>query len=318
MSQWLAVAPYRFHYITAGCPQNFPLLFLHGFLGDSREFLDVITVLAESFYCVAVDLPGHGLTEVRGDDHFYSMDKTAIALLQFLTGLGIEKCGLIGYSMGGRLALYLGLHFPNFFAGVILESASPGLKTEIERERRRELDQKWLNLLTAQIPPFQQTNQIPIVPKTNQVPPFQRGAREDSPQKTETNENSTLQHFLHLWYQQPLFTSLRNHPQFEQLLIQRLANNPKTLAKSLQYMGTGNQPSLWPILKQGKVPLSLFVGENDYKFVVINQEISSLYPQANLSIFDNCGHNLHGENPHQFITTIQTFFDFILLLKNLP
>ncbi|MGL5033285.1 MAG: 2-succinyl-6-hydroxy-2,4-cyclohexadiene-1-carboxylate synthase [Microcystaceae cyanobacterium] len=291
MSKWLEVAPFRFHYTTTGCPNHFPLLFLHGFLGDCREFLDVITLLAADFYCVAVDLPGHGLTEVRGDDHFYSMEKTAIALLQFLTDLGIEKCGLIGYSMGGRLALYLGLHFPKFFSGIVLESASPGLKTAIAREQRREQDQKWIDLLA-------------------QIPGLERRTRGETFQQEYVNKNLTFPHFLHLWYQQPLFTSLRNHNQFEQLLIQRLANNPNNLAKSLQYLGIGNQPNLWPKLKQGKVSLYLLVGEKDHKFVVINQEILNIYPYANLLIFKNCGHNLHLENPHQFITKIQTFFNF--------
>ena len=64
------------------------------------------------------------------------MEDTAGALLRRLDVLGIETCRLVGYSMGGRLALYLALEFPDRFGSVVLESASPGLDAARAIERR--------------------------------------------------------------------------------------------------------------------------------------------------------------------------------------
>jgi 2-succinyl-6-hydroxy-2,4-cyclohexadiene-1-carboxylate synthase len=105
--------------------------------------------------------------------------------------------------MGGRLALYMTLHFPERFEKVVLESASPGLKTEKERSHRLQADLQLAQKL----------------------------------------ENSNIKDFLLNWYEIPLFKSLKNSPNFDKLIETRLANNPLELAKSLRNMGTGNQPS---------------------------------------------------------------------------
>ena len=46
---------------------------------------------------------------------------------------GIEKANILGYSMGGRLALTFALTYPNKVGKLILESASPGLEEEDQR-----------------------------------------------------------------------------------------------------------------------------------------------------------------------------------------
>ena len=96
-------------------------------MGNSHEFDEAIQLLSDKFYCLTVDLPGHGKTQVLGGDEYYKMANTAHALINLLDELKIIKCFLVGYSMGGRLALYLTLHFPQRFPKVVLESASPGL-----------------------------------------------------------------------------------------------------------------------------------------------------------------------------------------------
>jgi len=104
-------------------------------MGDCREFEGAIARLSNQYYCLAVDLPGHGKTQVIADEA-YSIQNTAHGLIQFLRALRIQSCSLVGYSMGGRLALYLTLHFPHIFIKAALESASPGLKTTAEQKQR--------------------------------------------------------------------------------------------------------------------------------------------------------------------------------------
>ncbi|MEG4587669.1 2-succinyl-6-hydroxy-2,4-cyclohexadiene-1-carboxylate synthase [Microcoleus sp. MOSTC5] len=259
----------HFHYSITGHKNQPLILFLHGFTCDCQDFNPIISLLSKNYCCLAVDLPGHGETRVIGDESCYNMPNTAQALIQLLDDLQIDKCLLFGYSMGGRLALYMTLHFPERFEKVVLESASPGLKTEKERSHRLQADLHLAQKL----------------------------------------ENSNIKDFLLNWYDRPLFKSLKNSPNFDKLIETRLANNPLELAKSLRNMGTGNQPSLWEKLAQNQIPILLLAGEYDDKFTTINTEMASLCPAATLEIVPKAGHNIHFENIDKFVTVVRQFYD---------
>ena len=66
---------------------------------------------------------------------------------QLLDLLKIEKTDILGYSMGGRLALSFAILYPVFVRKLILESSSPGLITEQERANRRMQDRKLCDLI---------------------------------------------------------------------------------------------------------------------------------------------------------------------------
>jgi pimeloyl-ACP methyl ester carboxylesterase len=63
-------------------------------------------------------------------------------VLEVLDGAGVDQSTVVGYSMGGRLALYLALRHPDRCAGLFLESASPGLEDAGERAARRRADEE--------------------------------------------------------------------------------------------------------------------------------------------------------------------------------
>ena len=236
-------------------------------MGNSQVFKEVIALLGNRFSYLIVDLPGHGQTKVTGKDDLYNMQNTAQALIELLDKLAIKKCFLLGYSMGGRLALYLALHFPQYFSKVVLESASPGLKTETQRTQRVNQDLK----LAQQL------------------------------------ESTDFELFLTKWYYNPLFASLKKNPQFSELLAKRLQNNPLELARSLRNLSTGLQSSLWEKLPDNKIPMLLLAGELDRKFVEINTEMANLYDRIQLTIVADCGHNIHFENPVQFTNIVRDF-----------
>ncbi len=257
--------PYRFHYSVHGELIQPSILFLHGFLGSGRDFDGAIAHLTDQFCYITVDLPGHGQTRVEGGDEQYTIVSTAKALVQWLDEIGIPHCFLVGYSMGGRLALYLAIHFPQRFPKVMLESASPGLKTKQERQERLQRDFQLADQLEADFPSF-----------------------------------------LTQWYQQPLFQSLQQHPEFEQMMQRRSQNYPSEIAKSLRYLSTGRQPSLWSLLETHRQPLLLLVGGRDRKFCQINQEMAEHCPTACLTIVPECGHAIHLEQPAVFANWVQT------------
>ncbi len=221
------------------CPK---LLLLHGFLGSRQDFKSLVSQLSAEFCCLSVDLSGHGETQIFDLTSGYGMSAIAQGLIQLIQELDFAPCYLMGYSMGGRLALYLACCFPQYFSGVLLESASPGLATVFERSERQKKDEALALSL----------------------------------------ENDTWPDFVTRWYDQPLFSTLKSHPGFEALLQTRCDNRPTELARSLRGMGTGVQPSLWEALCHLKVPLTLVVGTLDSKFMSINQAMADRCPSAQL------------------------------------
>lgn len=124
----------RYHVEARGAGK--PLVLVHGFSGSGANWAAHAVALADYFRVILVDLPGHGETEPPDDIARYTMERTAQDVVGVLDALGIEKAYLLGYSMGGRLALYTALAYHDRFERLILESASPGLKTEAERSAR--------------------------------------------------------------------------------------------------------------------------------------------------------------------------------------
>jgi 2-succinyl-6-hydroxy-2,4-cyclohexadiene-1-carboxylate synthase len=261
-------SPRGFHYSTSGDRGRPVLLFLHGFLGSSRDWHEVAGEMSDRFFCIAPDLPGHGESIVGLPDSYYRMENCAGGIVELLDSLQIETCHIAAYSMGGRLALYMAARYPERIERVILESASPGLEAERERRVRLAEDRRLAERLRS----------------------------------------GPLDAFLAQWYQQPLFDSLRRDKyRFEELLAQRLEDNPAGLAMSLEQMSTGAQPSLWDELSRIRLPLLLIAGGKDSKFVQIAQAMAARLPAATLRVVGGTGHNVHFEKTDEYVRLIKSF-----------
>jgi 2-succinyl-6-hydroxy-2,4-cyclohexadiene-1-carboxylate synthase len=252
---------YQWHYTLNGDRRLPPLILLHGWMGSCDDWNRVIELLKSRFYCIAIDLPGHGKTEVIGDDLGYKFIDTAIGIIQLLADLAIARCTICGYSFGGRLALYLALEHPNRFERVILESTSPGLPNVTERQSRIVSD----NLII---------------------------------QKLSTDNFAD---FVTDWYRQSIFIEIDKHPDFPALIQRRLTNQPAHLAKSLRYAGLGQQPDLADRLTAFNLQVLLIVGAKDRKFVSIAQTLDRDCQCINLIIIPNCSHNVHFQVPQLWV-----------------
>lgn len=112
-----------------------PTLLLHGFLGRGADWDAVRAHLPASWAALAPDLPGFG--EAIGlPEAAYTLDGAAARLRAAFDG----RADVVGYSMGGRLALSFALRHPERVRRLVLVSASPGLRTPRERAERRRLD----------------------------------------------------------------------------------------------------------------------------------------------------------------------------------
>jgi 2-succinyl-6-hydroxy-2,4-cyclohexadiene-1-carboxylate synthase len=222
--------------------------------------------LRQSLYCIAVDLPGHG-GSVRSDPP-YTMPKTLDGLRRVLNEVGASSSAIVGYSMGGRIALHFAVRHPDACSRLVIESASPGLADAAERLERR-------------------------------------GADEALAIRLETDD---LRAFLEDWYGRPLFHTLRARADLVRAMVEsRAANDARELARSLRSLGTGVQQPLWESLPELRMPALAIVGALDGKYVEIAQRMALLMPKLRTAIIPNAGHNVHAERPGEFVEVLREF-----------
>ncbi len=257
------------HLSELGNPNGAPILALHGFLGCGDDWASIAEALPGYRY-ICPDLPGHGVSALSGGLRACDMEQTAARLLAELDRLGIETTSLLGYSMGGRLALYTALRYGDRFDRVALESASPGLSSVEERDRRVVQDRA----LAARL------------------------------------AETPIDEFLREWYAQPLFASLADEPDRLEALIQsKQGSDREGLADSLRFMGTGAQPSLWGELGNLRVPTLLVAGSKDAKFCEIARQMMTRCSVAEWSVAEGAGHNVHHEKPEEFASRLERFLE---------
>lgn len=109
-----------------------PLILVHGFHGFRQDFRDHMTTLAEIGRTIAYDLRGHGESTKTKDAASYSFDQLVRDLLGLLDAVGVEKCDLLGHSMGGMVALRFVLAHPERVASLVLMDTSARVPDGLE------------------------------------------------------------------------------------------------------------------------------------------------------------------------------------------
>ena len=116
-----------------------PVLMLHGLGGTKASFLPTVTALAPSFRTIAVDLLGFGDSD-KPVGASYTPEFQARAIASLLDALELKRTHFIGHSMGGRVALEVGIKYPRRTIGLVL--MTPAMAWLKERQWAPYL--KWL------------------------------------------------------------------------------------------------------------------------------------------------------------------------------
>jgi pimeloyl-ACP methyl ester carboxylesterase len=111
-----------------------PFVLVHGFTGSRDDFREPLPALAPLGWTVTPDLRGHGDSTNTRDAGSYTLDRLVGDLVGFLDAIGIERCDLLGHSMGGMVALRLVLEHPARVASLVCMDTSPGAVKGIKRE----------------------------------------------------------------------------------------------------------------------------------------------------------------------------------------
>lgn len=253
--QWFT--PYKKEHPTIVC--------LHGFTGTSNTFQTL--KFSEAYNYLGIDLIGHGKTSVFVHPDHYQMTNVIRELQALLQHLAITSYYVLGYSMGGRVALAWGLTDENV-KGIILENASPGLTTLPERTTRINKDNRLAQrLLTEPLGDFIDFWQaLPLFDSQKQLSPkIQAKIRQE-----------------------------------------RMSQQPYGLAMSLFMMGTGQQPSYWNQLET-TIPLLYITGEWDHKFQEIARKMHIQQPAMHIHTVPNAGHCVHVEQPDMFLQLVENW-----------
>jgi 2-succinyl-6-hydroxy-2,4-cyclohexadiene-1-carboxylate synthase len=232
-------------------------LLLHGFSGSGAEMLDLAGRLPG--LKLLPDLPGHGRSAADRRPGSYGMATTLEELVGVLDAEGLESVDVVGYSMGGRVALAMAALHPDRVRTVTAIGARTGIADDSERAVRLAADEA----LAADI------------------------------------ERNGAVWFADEWLSSPIYDTQRRlgEEHMARLREGRRAADPTGLAASLRESGPAAQPVVDELLAASGVRTLLLVGELDERFKRVAEAIASTNLAAEVRLVPDAGHAAHLEAP---------------------
>src|SRR5512145_454296 len=234
------------------------VVMLHGFLGGAWSFDRVRERLSPGTRVLTPTLSYH---EGKGPEHpsLPDFDQEVARLAGIIAQAGVGRVELVGYSMGGRLALGVSIVRPDLVNRLVLVSSRRGLDTPAERASRIQADEGWAQLL----------------------------------------ESRGLHAFLESWSKQLIFRGMERLPRevITEEHDQRMQHNPAGLAAAIRRLGLGNQASYAREIRQLSVPVTLIAGALDEKFVTLSRQLESEVPDGRCVVVEGVSHQLLLEAP---------------------
>ena len=264
------------------------ILWLHGFLGDRRDWRGLIATMPEARHLL-VDLPGHGDSPpppAAGEPSSASaFDSVATALLALVEGALAESASrqvaatgssspaatsapaptlgpgasVVAYSLGSRVAMALlpRLYDRCLLGRVVLMSGHPGLLDPAARRARLSAD-------------------------------VERAAR--------LREHG-LAAFVDAWYALPMLASLHRTPEAAAILRRRREGDAAALAAALLAFSTGHQPNRLPQLRPFADRICWLAGAEDAAYVALLRRARDASPGSRLHVVADAGHQIHLDQP---------------------
>ncbi len=257
-------------YDTFGNRSDDPLVLLHGFTGTHHTWDALRERLGAANLLILPDLPGHGKSGVSSSSAEMGVQATSDAVAEVARlASGGRKAALLGYSLGGRVALDLACRHQGLLSCLILEGASPGIERDDERRARRAEDEA----LADEI------------------------------------EKRGVEWFVDHWQDTPLFATQKELPApiFEGIRRDRLSNSPHGLAMSLRAAGVGEMVPLWKSMEAVRIPVLIVVGKRDKKYAESGEAMRRRIPGSVVAEVEGAGHCVHLEKPMEFAVLVERF-----------
>ncbi|NRA37745.1 MAG: alpha/beta fold hydrolase [Planctomycetes bacterium] len=238
------------------------LFALHGFTESDEVWEDVLQDSGISY--ASILLPGHGSKPCQDEQSISSVAADIAASMP-----QDEAVDLLGYSMGGRIALRLALDHPERVKRLILVSSCPGLKSEPMRSERCKHDDALAEIL----------------------------------------EQDGIGAFVAWWENNPALKTARNNNLTAEATLRsrRLNHDPDDLAHACRALGQGRMEPLWDRLPELQCPCLLISGSHDLTYKALAKEAAGLIPHSRLRVVPVSGHAIHREQPDAFMETLLDF-----------
>jgi len=257
-------------YDTVGSRSGNPLVLLHGFTGTHHTWDLLRERLGVGNLLILPDLPGHGRSGTSSSRDGMDVGATADGVAEVARlASGGRRAALLGYSLGGRIALDLACRHRELLSCLILEGASPGVERDDERQARRAED----DALADEI------------------------------------EKRGVEWFVDHWQDTPLFATQKELPRsvFDGIRRDRLSNSTHGLAMSLRAAGTGQMVPLWKAMEAIKIPVLIVVGKRDRKYAETAEAMRRRMPGSVVAEVEGAGHCVHLEKPTEFANLVERF-----------
>lgn len=232
---------------------------IHGFTETDAVWRDL---LGGTRPCRCELVPGHGWKPCGPESDITSVAASIASRME-------PGSDLLGYSMGGRIALRAALDHPARVRRLVLISSSPGIADAGERTRRRARDERLAQIL----------------------------------------EEDGIAPFVAWWEANPVLRPARPLPRKveEDLRCLRLNQDPIGLAGSLRHLGAGVGEPLWDRLGELRIPVLLVAGAADPRYGTACAAMAKLLPQAEAALVPDSGHAVHREQPRHLLSLISRF-----------
>jgi 2-succinyl-6-hydroxy-2,4-cyclohexadiene-1-carboxylate synthase len=254
----LDVGDVRLSYFVTG--EGAAVTLLHGFTHSGRSWRELMSRMPDGWKWIAPDLRGHGVTQTRRGAAC-SMDACTADLVALWDELGVERTHLVGYSMGGRLALHIAARRPERVLSLLTIGAHGGLEQDA-RAGRRQGDE-------ALAERIERDGMEAFVDYWGSLPLFAGLER-------------------------------RGDAYVAQVRAERLQNHAAGLACSLRGMGAGVMEPLWDDLAHVEFPCTFVAGQLDHRYVASARRLAATVRNGRSEVVLRAGHSVHQERPDAF------------------
>lgn len=230
---------------------------LHGFLQDRTSWYELLDRLPGGYRWLLVDLPGHG-----GSAGVAATIAAAVeGVVATWDHLGAARSHLVGYSMGGRVALQVAAIHAGRLLSLLTLGAHAGLESA-ERAARAESD-------TALAGELERDGIDAFAERWAAQPLFAGIAR-------------------------------RRPDALARLDAMRRRQDPAAIAGALRGMGAGAALPVWDRLDAVSVPATFAAGAEDERYVQAAHRLAQAVPGARAVTIPDAGHAAHVEQPDAF------------------
>ena len=262
--------------LALGSSMGQPMVLLHGFMQDEHSWDVAAQAMAGNYY---LSMPRMSALTQEASTFDALTEGVYGVVQQAILHTGVSRVVLVGYSMGGRIALEYARRYPETLAALVLESSGMGPEDENDRERIRQTNEEMAERI---------------------------------------QQAASMDEVVSFWENLPIFDSQADLPDEsrDQLRQMRLARNPTELALLLRNAGAHQMPlasETRQMLRELPIPKLYVAGMSDKKYATIATSLGSYGVQP---VLLECGHCVHLEKPTEYATVVTGFVEYSAISNN--